>query len=239
MPAFNSERFIKKAIESVLSQTHANLELLICDDGSRDNTVEIVKRYIQKDSRVKLLSNENAKGAAGARNTCLDYAQGEYIAFLDSDDYWQEDKLSKQLHFMQENKYIFTYTNYFMFYEGFFKEVVTRKLNTFNSLTFTCDIGCLTVLLHKDAIGETRFPYIPKEDYALWLMILKKGIVAYNQCESTAFYRKQKKSLSSNKLKEIVRQYKVLRTVADLSKIDAILRVCTYIYKASIKHYIK
>ncbi|MGZ0749364.1 glycosyltransferase family 2 protein [Kluyvera sichuanensis] len=239
MPAFNSDKFIEKAVNSVLSQTYTDFELLICDDGSTDKTVDIIEEYSQKDSRVILLKNENAKGAAGARNTCLDYAQGEYIAFLDSDDYWSENKLFDQLIFMKSNMIVFCYANYVMLSGNSVKNIYSRRVNTFDSLTFTCDIGCLTVMLHKSAIGDSRFPYIPKEDYAFWLILLKKGLSAYNLNETVAYYRKQKNSLSSNKFKEIIRQYKVLNTVTELPRKAIFLRVVTYIYNALLKHFIK
>ncbi|HBH7948052.1 TPA: glycosyltransferase family 2 protein [Escherichia coli] len=239
MPAYNSEMYIAQAIESAINQTHTNFELLICDDGSTDGTTSIVSKYIVQDNRIKLLENINPKGAAGARNTCLDYAKGDFIAFLDSDDYWVEDKLEKQLNFMLENNIQFSYSNYYMFAERFQKKISCRKHNSFNSLTYTCDIGCLTVVLSKKAIGELRFPYVPKEDYAFWLMLLEQDLMAYNQGGYNAFYRKQKQSLSGNKLKEIVRQYIVLTNATNLSKCAIFYRLITYGYNAFIKHYVK
>lgn len=84
MPCFNSEKFIDESIQSIIHQTYANWELLICDDGSDDNSKSIIESYQNVDSRIRLIPNHYSKGASGARNSCLDMAKGRYIAFLDS-----------------------------------------------------------------------------------------------------------------------------------------------------------
>lgn len=93
MPCFNSENYISEAIESVVGQTFESWELLICDDGSVDKAVSLIKHWCRLDSRIKFIANEFCKGAPGARNSCLSQAQGRYIAFLDSDDRWMPTKL--------------------------------------------------------------------------------------------------------------------------------------------------
>lgn len=102
MPAFNSERYIVESIESILNQTYRNIELLITDDGSEDNTISIIKSYAQKDSRVKAFFLNGNTGAGSARNNSIKHAKGRYIAFCDSDDVWLPEKLEKQIRFMQE-----------------------------------------------------------------------------------------------------------------------------------------
>ena len=97
MPCFNSQNFIGQSIESVLNQTYQSWELLICDDGSDDGSKYLIQAYEQKDSRIKLVNNKFSKGAPGARNSCLDVAKGQFIAFLDADDLWLPSKLSLQM----------------------------------------------------------------------------------------------------------------------------------------------
>ena len=111
MPSYNTGRFISETIESVLVQTYSNWELIIVDDCSTDNTDEVVKNYLS-DDRIHYIKNEINSGAAVSRNRALREANGKWIAFLDSDDLWEPDKLNKQIAFMENNDYHFSYTNY-------------------------------------------------------------------------------------------------------------------------------
>lgn len=115
MPAFNSERYIVESIESILNQTYRNIELLITDDGSEDNTISIIKSYAQKDSRVKAFFLKGNTGAGSARNNSIKHAKGRYIAFCDSDDVWLPEKLEKQIRFMQEKNCCFAFASYYVF----------------------------------------------------------------------------------------------------------------------------
>ena len=110
-PVYNAEEFLKETIDSVLSQTYENLEYILVDDCSSDNSPEIIKHYTETDSRVKYIKLKENSGAAVARNTGLENAAGRYIAFIDSDDVWYEDKLEKQINFMSKD-IAFTYTKY-------------------------------------------------------------------------------------------------------------------------------
>ena len=111
-PAYNAAEYIVETIESVLAQTYPKWEMLIVNDCSKDNTVEIVQSYAAKDNRIKLINLKQNSGAAVARNTAIQNAKGRYIAFLDSDDIWKKEKLQKQIEFMQQNGYAFTFTAY-------------------------------------------------------------------------------------------------------------------------------
>ena len=112
MPTYNCGKFIEETIKSVANQTYKNWELIIVDDCSKDNTEEIVNRYIERDSRIKYHRLETNQGAAVARTKAMKMARGSYMAFLDSDDLWKNDKLEKQINFMEENSYNFTCTAY-------------------------------------------------------------------------------------------------------------------------------
>jgi teichuronic acid biosynthesis glycosyltransferase TuaG len=110
IPMYNSSKYIKECVQSVLNQTYKNIELIIVDDMSSDNSVEIVEQF--KDDRIKLIKLSKNVGAALARNKGIDNATGEYICFLDSDDYWVLDKLERQVKFIEENDYAFIYSDY-------------------------------------------------------------------------------------------------------------------------------
>ena len=112
MPAYNCGQFISKTIDSVISQNYSAWEMIVVDDCSSDNTEAVVKEYIKSDSRIKYFRGDQNKGAAYCRNKAIRIAQGEFIAFLDSDDLWSSDKLEKQIKFMIENDYNFTSTSY-------------------------------------------------------------------------------------------------------------------------------
>ena len=111
-PTYNCGKFIGETIESVINQTYENWEMIIVDDCSKDNTKDIVNKYAQNDDRIKYYLLEKNSGAAIARTKAMELANGNYMAFLDSDDLWVEDKLEKQLKFMKENNFNFVCTEY-------------------------------------------------------------------------------------------------------------------------------
>ena len=150
MPAYNSEKYISESIESVIKQTYQNWELLITDDKSQDSTRTIVKSYSKKDPRIKLFFNSENGGAGVARNNSIKEANGRFIAFLDADDIWLPEKLEKQINFMLEGEYIFTYTAYQKFKGtsslGIF---LPPSTTTYNKLLSSNVIGCLTAVYDK------------------------------------------------------------------------------------------
>ena len=101
VPAYNAETFIQRTLDSILTQTYTNIEVLVVDDGSQDRTAEIVESFVEKDSRVTLLKQKNA-GVATARNLAIEKSRGEYIAPIDADDIWYPQKLEKQVQCMLE-----------------------------------------------------------------------------------------------------------------------------------------
>ena len=204
-PAYNAERFIKETIESVMRQTYPNWEMIIVDDCSTDNTVEIVKEYVAQDDRIRLIQLEENSGSAVARNTAMDHANGRYFAFLDSDDVWMEEKLERQVAFMQEHDIAFSFTKYVrMTEDGKLTKAVSKapKRVGYTRLMKHCVIGCLTVMVDREKIGEERMVNIrTRQDYVFWLTLMKKGFDAYGIPEVLAKYRLVENSISSNKLK--------------------------------------
>lgn len=240
MPAFNSAETILDSIDSVLSQTYQNIELIICDDGSTDETLDLV--YKINDNRVKVIKNVHRKGAAGARQSCLDVSLGKYIAFLDSDDIWDSRKIELQVVFMRSNNVSFSYTDYFTFRvsisstTGYFK---SPDSITFRELCRHCAIGCLTVMIDREKI-DFYIIDAPKEDYATWLDILYRfNVLAYRCPESVSYYRLSDNSLSSNKIKELFKQNFVLNNIAKLNIYERVFYLMTYIFNGLIKKYWK
>lgn len=230
-PLYNSEKFIKETLESVLNQTYKNWEMIIVDDCSSDRSVEIVEKYQQKDERIKLLKNKKNLGGAGARNRGIESARGKYIAFLDSDDLWKNNKLEKQIIFMEKNNVLFSYSNYERIGEnGERLNIYSKIINkiTYKELLYQNIIGCLTAVYNVEKLGKIFMPNIRTgQDYALWLEILKKAEIAYGINENLAYYRVRKGSLSKNKVRKIKNLYKMYRVYNNQSQIKSIIYLLT------------
>lgn len=207
MPSYNTGRFIKETIESVLAQSYSDWELILVDDCSKDNTDEVVSQYLA-DKRVKYMKNDVNSGAAVSRNRALSEAKGKWIAFLDSDDLWAPEKLEKQIRFMEENGYHFSYTNYAEIDEDGKRNGVTvtgpRRVTKSGMVNY-CWPGCLTVMYDAEAVGLIQIADIKKNnDYAMWLKVCKKAN-CYLLDEELALYRRGRQgSISSHSVKELI-----------------------------------
>lgn len=239
-PCYNSETTISQTIESVIAQSYANWEMLIVDDASEDDSANIIKSYQIHDGRIKYFKTQSPSGSPSKpRNIALDNAHGEFIAFLDSDDIWLPNKLEEQIKFLHAKEVNFVYSNYEKIGpEGKRnnRKIIMPPKTTFWDVLETCSIPCLTVLLRNNIISDTRFRYIPKEDYAFWIEILKKNEVAYNTGAVHALYREQQISRSSNKLKMIKEQWFVLRNVVGVKKIIGLYFMVKYLLYGFLKY---
>jgi len=203
-PCYNSEKYLAETIESVLVQTYTNWEMLIVDDCSKDNSLGIAQNY--KDKRIIVVKQEESGGAAKARNRAIEMSQGEYLAFLDSDDLWLPQKLEKQLRFMKENNCDFSFTEYEHIDEngkplGKIAKVI--KTLSYKKMFFHDFVGCLTVMYKQDQNNKCFGPLLEScNDYALFLRILKHVERAMGCNELLAKYRIVHNSLSRNKLKK-------------------------------------
>ncbi len=191
MPSFNSEKYIGDSIRSVLTQTYKNFELIVVDDSSTDRTIDIIKGF--NDDRIKLFINDTNRGAAFSRNLALKAAKGRFIAFLDSDDKWFENKTELQVDFMISNNYGFTYTNYVVFNEK--KKMFTKRISapgfvSKKMLLNYCFMGCLTVMIDRSIIDIKTIPdnVMKRNDYALWLTMLSKDDISVLLDETLAIY---------------------------------------------------
>lgn len=238
MPSYNAEKFIEESINSVLAQTYQNWELLITDDVSKDNTVAIVKRYAKNEPRIRLVEKSNNGGAGVARNDSILRAKGRYIAFLDSDDLWMPEKLSKQISFMQNNKVLFSYTGYQKFTgdKKLLGKIIPPAEITYNELLNSNVIGCLTAIYDCQEIGKQYMPTIRKrQDMALWLHILKLTPKAVGIQESLAYYRVDV-GMSSNKVEMLKWQWRLYREVEQLSVIKSLKHFVIYALKGYLKY---
>ncbi|WP_227937213.1 glycosyltransferase family 2 protein [Alkalihalobacillus deserti] len=239
--AFNCEKFIGETIQSVQNQTYENWEMILVDDYSTDGTLDVLQRYAAEDDRIKVMVLEENSGAAVARNKALNSAKSKYVAFLDSDDLWLPEKLEKQIAFMQENDYAFTFTAYKTmdeFGNDLGQVVQAPKQMDYKGLLKNTIIGCLTVVIDVEKTGVLQMPLIrTRQDWALWLSVLKRGYIAYGYPEVLARYRKVKGSISSNKFKAAKQNFYVYRHVEKLSLPYALYNFIHYVWTSGKKHF--
>ena len=214
-PTYNCGRYIEETIKSVINQTYKNWEMIIIDDCSTDNTKSIVEEYQKKYSNIIYHILEKNSGAAVARNIAIKMAKGKFIAFLDSDDLWHEEKLEKQINFMKQNDYNFTYTNYIEIDESGNpkgRKVTGPKKITTNRMFNYCWPGCLTVMYNVEKVGLIQIENIRKNnDYAIWLKVCKKSN-CYLLDEELAMYRKRNGSISNHNYMELIKwHYKLYK----------------------------
>ena len=210
MPSYNTARYISDSINSVLSQTYNNWELIIVDDCSTDNTIDVVKSF--KDSRIILLQNEKNSGAALSRNYALREAKGKWIAFLDSDDVWVPEKLEKQIAFMEENDYAFTFTDYRICLNGTWLPYICTGPNVVNKRKMYnyCYFSTITVIYDREVIGLIQIADLKKNnDYAMWLKAIEKSN-AYRLPECLSFYIKHEGSVSSGSKIKLIKWHYLL-----------------------------
>ena len=239
MPSYNASQFVTESINSVLLQTYLNRELLVVDDCSKDDSVRIVQKFVDIDQRVRLFPLEKNVGAAAARNVAIGQAKGQYIAFLDSDDVWNEDKLEKQLAFMKQNSYAFVFSDYYVMEEDGRKtgNIVRVPISlTYHQYLRNTIIGCLTVMIDRKQTGDFRMPLIKSShDMALWLLIMKRGFKAYGLKEVLAGYRLVSTSNTAKKWKAAKDVWKVYRKIEGLSVLYAMYCFSGYVLHAVLK----
>lgn len=238
MPSYNTGRFIAETIRSVLAQTYANWELLIVDDCSGDNTDEAVEPFLT-DARIRYFKNDANSGAAVSRNRALREAKGRWIAFLDSDDLWEPEKLEKQIRFMEENGRSFSYTNYREIDENseFNGRTVSgpKKITKIGMYNY-CWPGCLTVMYDANAIGLIQIVDIKKNnDYAMWLKVVQKAD-CYLLDENLARYRKRSGSISNHGYSRLIKwHYKLFREADGQNALVATLTTARNLFFGAYK----
>ena len=228
-PTYNCGKFIGRTIESVQKQSYTNWEMIIVDDCSKDETKDVVEKYAKEDSRIKYHLLETNSGAAVARTTAMELANGKYMAFLDSDDIWKEDKLEKQLVYMKENNISFCCTAYEQIDEDDNKlgrVIKTIKKTSYNRLLLDCPVGNSTVMYSVEKMGKFKVPNIRKRnDDALWLQMLKKEKYIYGMPDILMEYRIRENSISSNKFNLIKYHWKLYREIEHLSVLRSAFHV--------------
>lgn len=230
-PTWNCVQFICETIRSVQAQTYQNWEMIIVDDCSTDNTKEIIAPYLKADSRIKYICNEKNFGAAITRNNALKVARGKWIAFLDSDDLWLPEKLEKQIKFMLNYSYHFSYTNYCEINEqseDTGKLITGPKHVTKAGMYAFCWPGCLTVMYDREEVGLVQIADVKKNnDYAIWLKVCKK-VDCYLLDECLAKYRRGRTgSISTHGYSTLIKwHYKLFCEAEGMNPVSSFIITC-------------
>lgn len=242
VPVYHAENYIRETCDSVRGQRYENWELLLVVDGREDPTISVIEEYIREnhEERIRLLIQEENKGAALARNYGVKESKGRYITYLDADDLWKQDKLEKELAFLEEKDAAFVFTGYEFADEtgkGTGKvvrvpEKLVYKEALKNTTIFTSTVMFDTAKINKDLL---EMPNMRSEDTALWWKVLRSGYDAYGLDENLVYYRRPAKSLSSNKLVAIQRIWKLYRKAEGLSVPYSCYNFCFWAVKAVLR----
>ena len=239
VPVYNVEKYIEETMDCVRAQTYSNWELLLVEDGSTDKSAALIEAYMQRtgDERIRLIRQPGNLGAAKARNRGLLETKGRYIAYLDSDDLWEPEKLERELKFMQEKKAAFAFTGYEFADEqgkGTGKVVRVPQTLTYKQALKNTTIFTTTVMFDTEKIDKEllKMPIIKSEDTALWWKVLRCGYVAYGLDENLVKYRRVGQSLSSNKLEAVRRIWNLYRKAEGMSVLSSAWNFCFWAVRA-------
>ncbi|MFW5502358.1 MAG: glycosyltransferase family 2 protein [Segatella copri] len=241
-PVYNVERYIDKTLESVFAQTYKDIEIVLVDDCSKDNSAQIIAKYKESHPEIVYFLQPKNMGAGAARNKALELATGQYVAFLDSDDLWLPEKTEKQIKLMREKKSPFSYAAI---------DMMDEEGNTIKGkreLRETCDYSYLlhntiiatsSVIVDRSVLGDFRMPLRRGgQDYATWLSLLRGGAVACGINETLVRYRVGSNSLSSNKFKSIKQVWEIQTQDEKINKVNAAFHVFCFCVNAAKKYFL-
>ena len=238
LPNYNSSKYISSTIKSVINQSYKHWELIIVDDCSNKQTLTKLLKF-SKNKKIKIIFLKKNKGSAFCRNLAIQKSRSEYLAFIDSDDLWEKNKLKDQLLFMIKNKYKFTYTDYKTFKdEGKkFKKVSTPNKLNFEDFIKDTSIATSCMMVNRATAKNIKFTNTKIcEDYYFKCRILKKIEYAYSLKKYLTKYRIRKNSLQSNRIKNFYWIWKINKNFNKLSFVKNISSLF-FISLSSIKRY--
>lgn len=236
MPCFNAELFVGDAILSVINQQYTDWELIVVDDCSTDNTLSILNQFSANDVRIKVCSLTNNVGAAKARNIGIELAKGQFLCFLDADDFWFSNFLIVMIDFMLRNKHAIVYSELYWFNNrtGVKTRLILPDVLTRKNLVQTCSISLPALMLDRSKVKDIVFPLVHAEDYALWLQLTKHHHI-YCIHEPLVQINRLEHSLSSNKYKAMQWHWLVLKGFTHISLLGRSLLFLVYALNAILK----
>ncbi len=241
MPIYNAEKYLAETLNSIFIQDYKNIEIVLVDDCSKDNSATMIADFQREHPEIVYYLQEKNMGAGAARNKALELAQGQYVAFLDSDDIWQPNKISRQIELMKLKNSPFSYTAIEMMDEN--SQTIKGKRN----IKETCDykyllhntiIATSSTVIDRTVLGDFRMPLRRGgQDYATWLMLLRGGAVACGINEALVRYRVASGSLSSNKFKSIKQVWEIQTQDEKINKVSAAFHVMCFSFNAFKKYF--
>ena len=246
MPNYNKERFLEKAVQSVISQTYKNWKLIIVDDNSIDNSKNILKKF-KKNKKINIIILNKNQGPAYCRNLGIKKSSSKIIAFLDSDDYWPKNKLQLQMKFMIKNKIDFSFTDYYSFFQKgdsikkIGKTNIVKKLN-YNTFIRNSSINTSTVMIFKNKIKNIKFKNLKKlEDYIFKCEVFKKnkGLHAVKFEDTHAYYRILNNARSNSKIKNLYYLWKYNKKFNKLNFKNNLLSILLISKNSFLKYGLK
>ncbi len=216
IPYFKKKKFIKSTLKSVLNQSYNKIDIIIIYDDEDKSDLEYLRSLKKLDKRIDIIVNKKNLGVSKSRNLAINKSKGKYIGFIDSDDLWKKKKIEYQLKFMKQNKFLICHTDYEIINKKNKKLTIRKARNFYNvdQLLKSCDIGLSSVLLKKSILkSKNVFPNLKtKEDFVLWLKLLKKGYQIGSLNKNLMSWRKLHNSLSSSILQKLFDGFKVYNT---------------------------
>lgn len=241
IPVYNKEDYIKDCVESILRQSYRDVEIILVDDCSTDNSPNIISELISENDNIIYYRQPKNQGAAVARNIAISLASGRYVAFLDADDLWLPNKLEMQLNFMKENNAAFSCTaleciNKYGITQGSIRHV--KKIITYRLILTNTMIATSTVIVDREIVGDFRMPLRRGgQDYATWLSLMKDNVPCWGLDKILTQYRVLDNSLSSNKFKSIRQVWEIQTHDENINRILVFKNLIFFIINAIKKHY--
>jgi len=242
MPVYNAERFLRQAVESVLNQSYKNLELIMIDDCSTDESFSIMREYENADDRVRVHSNTENSGVARTRNTGIQMATGKYIALIDSDDVWTLNKIEKQVNKIVENRADVVYCSFGFIDEkdnAIKKPFIVPEKTSYNDMLVKCVFTCSTIMIDAEILKAHPFKSdYYHEDFLLWTELMSLSLKAVGDKAVLMFNRQVDGSRSNNKLSAARHRWEIYRKALGMSILCSCITFVRYAVNGVIKYYI-
>lgn len=226
IPFYKKTKYIQETVDSILNQTYKNIEILIVYDDLEKDDLNFLRENFSDNHKIRIIVNDKNLGAGLSRNKGIAAAKGSYIGFIDADDLWSKEKITKQISYMKKNNFQISHTSYEIISEGgtILSTRKSRHFDNYKKILTSCDIGLSSVLLKKELITEEiKFASLKtKEDFVLWLKILKSGFEIGALEESLMSWRKTKGSLSSSIFQKLKDGFKVYNYYMNYNSIKSL-----------------
>ena len=235
MPCYNSEKTISQSINSILSQSYSNFELIVIDDNSKDQTKKILSEFSYVRKLLVLRNNKNL-GVAKTRNKGIEIAKGNFIAFCDSDDYWEKDKLLKQVNLLK--KYDVVCSNYNMIDDEnkLIKHVIDCEDITYGKMLNSNKVPNSSGIYNSTKLGKFYQKDTRHEDYLMWLQVIRKAKIGYRIQDCLMSYTVSTNNLTSNKYKSLKWTFFIFYNELKLGLFISLFRTLIYSYINFKKH---